>query len=235
MLAADRPQVTVAYAQTLDGRLATRAGSSQWISGPESLRLAHALRARHDAVMVGIGTVLADDPRLTVRLVPGRNPLRVVVDSTLRTPPTAAVLADSSASGTLLAVTASADPIRVEAMRALGATVLRAAADEDGRVALPALLAALRRRGIASLLAEGGARLITGLLRARLVDRLVVTVAPKLLGAGIEAVGELGIMALSNAIRLDPVTVERYGVDLVLDGRVIYAEDAHGEETGHAG
>lgn len=233
MVPADRLRVTVAYAQTLDGRLATRTGSSQWISGPESLRLAHALRARHDAVMVGVGTVLADDPRLTVRLVAGRNPLRVVVDSTLRTPLTAAVLADGAAPGALLAVTVAADPMRVEAMRALGATVLCVATDGDGRVDLPALLAALRGRGIASLLAEGGTRLITGLLRAQLVDRLVVTVAPKVLGAGIEAVGDLDIAALADAIRLDPVTVERYGADLVLDGRVIYAEAAHGH--GNAG
>ena len=227
----ERPHITIAYAQTLDGRLATRAGSSQWISGPESLRLAHALRACHDAVMVGIGTVLADDPRLTVRLVTGRDPLRVVVDSALRTPPTAAVLMASAAHGTLLAVTGAADPARVAATRALGARVLCIAADHDGRVSLPTLLAALRGRGVASLLVEGGARLITGLLRAQLVDRLVVTVAPKVLGAGIEAVGDLGIGRLADAIRLDPVTVERYGVNLVLDGRVVYAEAAH--EYGH--
>ncbi len=228
-----RPLVTIAYAQTLDGRLATRAGSSQWISGPESLRLAHALRASHDAVMVGVGTVLADDPRLTVRLVSGRDPLRVVVDSTQRTPLSAAVLAEGAAPGTLLAVTDAADPARVAAVRALGAEVLRVAADGDGRVSLPALLAELHARGIASLLVEGGARLITALLRARLADRLVVTVAPKLLGAGIEAVGDLGIGALADAIRLDPATVERYGADIVLDGRVVYAEATH--EHGHSG
>lgn len=227
MPADERPQITIAFAQTLDGRLATRAGSSQWISGPESLRLSHALRASHDAVMVGVGTVLADDPRLTVRLATGRDPLRVVVDSTLRTPPTAAVLAEDAASGTLLAVTDSADPARVAAMRALGATMLCVAPDDGGRVALPALLTALHGRGVATLLVEGGARLITGLLRARLADRLVVTVAPKLLGAGIDAVGDLGIGALADAIRLDPVTTERYGMDLVLDGRVVYSEAAH--------
>lgn len=230
MLPADRPRVTIAYAQTLDGRVATRTGSSQWISGPESLRLAHALRASHDAVMVGIGTVLADDPRLTVRLVPGRDPLRVVMDSALRTPLAAAVLAGGAATGTLLAVTVAADPAHVEAVRALGATVLCVAEDEGGRAALPALLAELRARGVASLLVEGGARLITALLRAKLVDRLVVTVAPKLLGAGIEAVGDLGITALADAIRLDPVTTERYGADLVLDGQVAYPEGAHGND-----
>src|ERR687885_2207181 len=100
-----RPTITVSYAQTLDGRLATASGSSRWISAPESLRFAHTLRAEHDAVVVGAGTACKDDPRLTVRLVSGENPLRVVVDSTLRTPLSAAVLANGAAAGTVLAVT----------------------------------------------------------------------------------------------------------------------------------
>jgi len=223
---AKRPVVTVSYAQTLDGRLATRAGSSRWISGPESLRVAHELRAAHDAVMVGVGTVLADDPLLTVRLTAGRDPLRVVLDSALRTPLQAAVLAGGAARGTVLAVTERAPEERVTAASMLGATVLIVTAGAEGRVDLAALLALLRARGVGSLLVEGGASLITALLRARLADRLLVTVAPKLLGAGIEAVGDLGIAELARAIALRDVRMERYGEDMVLDGRVAYPEAA---------
>jgi len=221
-----RPYVTIAYAQTLDGRVATRSGSSQWISGPQSLVFAHRLRAEHDAIMVGAGTVVADDPRLTVRHVPGRDPLRVVVDSRLRISLDASVLAGGAAHGTLLAVTPAAAPERRAAAAALGAEVLVIPADDRGRVELPMLLAALAERGIGSLMVEGGAALITSLLRARLVDRLAVCVAPLVLGTGIEGVGDLGIDALGDALRLHDVTVERYGADIVIDGRLAQ-ENAH--------
>jgi diaminohydroxyphosphoribosylaminopyrimidine deaminase / 5-amino-6-(5-phosphoribosylamino)uracil reductase len=194
------PLVTLGYAQTLDGRLATSTGSSKWISAPESLRFCHELRAKHDAIMVGAGTVCKDDPRLTVRLVAGQNPLRVVVDSTLRAPLAAAVLTEEAAPGTVLAVTDRAPAAKREKVRALGATVLCLPADGGGRVDLVALLAALHERGIGSVLVEGGAGLITALLRDRLVDRLAVCVAPKILGAGIEAVGDLGIRELARSL-----------------------------------
>jgi riboflavin-specific deaminase-like protein len=216
------PVVTVSYAQTLDGRLATSTGSSQWISAPESLHFSHELRATHDAILVGVGTVYKDDPRLTVRLAPGRDPLRVVVDSTLRTPLAAAVLAKGAAPGTVLAVTDRAPAARRNEVRALGATVLCLPTDAAGRVDLVALLAALHQRGVGSLLVEGGAGMITALLRARLVDRLVVCVAPKILGAGIEAVGDLGIRELTRALLMTDKSVTRYGVDLVLDSRIEY-------------
>jgi 5-amino-6-(5-phosphoribosylamino)uracil reductase/diaminohydroxyphosphoribosylaminopyrimidine deaminase/5-amino-6-(5-phosphoribosylamino)uracil reductase len=217
-----RPFVTVSYAQTLDGRLATSAGSSQWISGPESLRFSHELRAEHDAIVVGVGTVCKDDPRLTVRLVLGQNPLRVVVDSTLRTPLTAAVLAKGAAPGTVLAVTARAPAAKRDEVRALGAAVLCLPTNTEGHVDLVALLAALHERGVGSVLVEGGAGMITALLRARLVDRMVVCVAPKILGAGIEAVGDLGIRELARALLITDTSVTCYGVDLVLDGRIEY-------------
>ena len=112
--ASTRPFVTVSYAQTLDGRVATATGESKWISCPDSLRFAHQMRAGNDAVLIGAGTVCKDDPRLTVRHVRGTSPLRVVVDSTLRTPPDAAVLANGAASGTVLAVTEAAPARRRE-------------------------------------------------------------------------------------------------------------------------
>ncbi len=223
--AIDRPTVTVSYAQTLDGRLATASGSSRWISAPDSLRFAHQLRAEHDAVAVGAGTACKDDPRLTVRLVPGDDPLRVVVDSALRTPLSAALLADGAAEGTVLAVTDRASEGRCEEALSLGATVLRVPANAGGRVDLRALLFELYSSlGVRSVMVEGGAALITSFLYDRLVDRLAVCIAPKILGRGIEAVGDLGISDLSDSLILADTSVTPYGVDLVLDSRVEYPD-----------
>ena len=219
-----RPAVTVSYAQTLDGRVATVTGESKWISCPDSLRFAHEMRAGHDAVLVGAGTVCKDDPRLTVRHVPGESPLRVVVDSTMRTPSGAAVLADGAAAGTLLAVTERAPEERRQKALSQGATVLILPSDIDGRVDLEALLEKLAALGVGTVMVEGGATMITAFLRGRLVDRLAVCVAPKILGAGIDAVGDLGIRDLSRSVILTDTAVEPYGVDLILSGRVEYPD-----------
>jgi diaminohydroxyphosphoribosylaminopyrimidine deaminase/5-amino-6-(5-phosphoribosylamino)uracil reductase len=219
-----RPTVTISYAQTLDGRLAAANGSSRWISAPESLRFAHELRAEHNAVVVGAGTACTDDPRLTVRLALGDDPLRVVVDSSLRTPLSAAVLANGAAKGTVLAVTERAPERRCEEVLSLGATVLKLPADAIGRVDLRALLSELYALGVRSVMVEGGAALITSFLCERLVDRLVVCIAPKILGRGIEAVGDLGIHDLTDSLVLVDTSVTPYGVDLVLDSRVEYPD-----------
>jgi diaminohydroxyphosphoribosylaminopyrimidine deaminase / 5-amino-6-(5-phosphoribosylamino)uracil reductase len=220
----DRPTVTVSYAQTLDGRLASVSGSSRWISSPESLRFTHTLRSEHDAIMVGAGTACKDDPRLTVRLVPGDDPLRVIVDSALRTPLASAVLANGAAKGTILAVTRRAPAERCQRARSLGATVLRLPNDAEGQVELRALLVELRARGVGSVMVEGGAKLITSFLCSRLVDRLAVCIAPKILGSGIEAVGDLGIYELDHSLILSDPSFVSCGRDIILDSRVAYPD-----------
>ena len=215
------PFVTVKYAQTLDGRIATAAGSSQWISSTESLEFAHELRRDHDAIMVGIRTVLADNPRLTVRLVEGRDPLRVIVDSHLRIPLGAKVIAEGAAHNTLIAAIGAADRERARELEALGAKVLLLGSDPARpQVDLAGLLAELGRLGIRSVLVEGGARVITSLLSARLVNRLVVAIAPKIIGRGTEAVGELNINDLDSAITFTDFETHRLGPDVIFDGRL---------------
>jgi GTP cyclohydrolase II len=214
-----RPWVTLHYAQTLDGRIAARDGSSHWISGPESLRFAHELRASHDAVLVGIGTVLADDPRLTVRHAEGPDPLKVVLDSRLRVPSRAALLGETAAR-TIVLTTAAAPKRDRQRVAALGARVVVVESDADGRVDLAVGLQHLRQLGVRSLMVEGGAIVLTSLLRRRLVDRLVVCLAPIVLGQGVQAVGDLGISRLAQALGLRGLHVRRLGQDLILSAEV---------------
>jgi diaminohydroxyphosphoribosylaminopyrimidine deaminase/5-amino-6-(5-phosphoribosylamino)uracil reductase len=214
------PLVTVKFAQSLDGRIATATGDSQWISSEASLRFAHELRRDHDAIMVGIGTVLADDPELTVRLVRGRDPVRIVLDSRLRIPLTARLFADGPTSHPLIATTETSDVIKAREIENLGAEVLRFAGppDQPG-VNINALLEELGRRGIGSLLVEGGRGVITSMLAARAVDRLIVVIAPKIIGKGTEAIGDLGITSLNDAITFSSVRTRKLGPDTVYDGR----------------
>jgi diaminohydroxyphosphoribosylaminopyrimidine deaminase/5-amino-6-(5-phosphoribosylamino)uracil reductase len=225
------PFVTLKFAASLDGRIATSTGHSQWISGEGSLRLAHRLRREHDAVLVGIGTVLADDPSLTVRLVKGPNPLRVVVDGRLRIPASARLISDAEAH-TLIVTSGAADPARIEELERLGAEVLvlpaadayLASSDNGGQspsrsVDLSALLRVLGQRRIASVLVEGGSAIITSLLAQRTADRLVAAIAPKIIGKGLPAIGELGIQTLNDAITFSSVKIRKLGQDIIFDGR----------------
>lgn len=224
-----RPSVTLSYAQTLDGRVATLGGGSRWISCPDSLLFAHETRAAHDAILVGSGTVRNDDPRLTVRLTEGQDPLRVVLDSTLTVPSTANVLSGVAARGTLIATTDRASAERVARIRSTGARVLVLPRDGKGRVETGSLLAALGEMGVGSVMVEGGAAVITTFLRERLVDRLSVCVAPKILGSGIEAVGDLGIRRMDDAFTLSDVSTFTRGIDTILSARVEYPERDNAE------
>ncbi len=199
-----RPLVTLKCAATLDGRIATRGGKSQWITGEAARARAHLMRAQHDAIAIGVGTALADDPSLTCRL-PGlavRAPVRVVVDSRLRLPLTAKLVATANATPTWLLTLKGNDARRLGAYRDAGVEAIEVADDQDGRVALAPALAALAARGITRLLVEGGAELSAGLLQADLVDRLAWFRAPALIGGdGIAAVAPLGVEALAEAPR----------------------------------
>jgi riboflavin-specific deaminase-like protein len=212
--------LTVHFAQTLDGRIATSTGDSQWISCQASLRFAHRLRSEHDAVMVGIGTVLADDPKLTVRLVTGRSPVRVVLDSGLRIPYEAQLL-DIRETRTIIATTQRADKERAAAIERTGAEVLLMGTDSDGRVDLRQLIDELYRRGLQSILIEGGPSLITAALRGGLVDRLAITIAPKIIGEGKPAIGDLGIRMLGQAITFSESHFESCAEDMIFDGRPV--------------
>jgi GTP cyclohydrolase II len=209
----DRPYVVLKYAQTLDGRIATRTGDSKWISGEEERRISHGLRAACDGVLVGVGTVISDDPQLTVRLVPGPSPLRVVLDSTLRLPLESKILGDEA--GTVVIATDGARAERRGAVQERGAGV-RLVAGGAGGVDLPQALGVLRAAGVRSLLVEGGARVITSFLSARLADRVVVGIAPAIVGAGTEAVGDLSIARIANALRLGNRSVHTAGDDLLV-------------------
>ncbi len=212
----DRPAVVLKYAQTVDGRIATSSGDARWISGEPERQISHALRAACDGVLVGIGTVLADDPQLTVRMVPGASPARVVLDSTLRIPEAALVLND--AASTIVLTTDRSDPARRAQLLAAGVTVEVVAADTSngGRVDLAAGLACLRRLGMEALLVEGGGSVITGLLRQRLVDRMIVAIAPLVIGTGTSAVDDLGIDRVTDGIRLTNRSVVPIGDDVLL-------------------
>jgi riboflavin-specific deaminase-like protein len=215
------PFVTVKFAQSLDGRIATAAGDSRWISSPSARRFVHQLRSEHEAIMVGIGTVLSDDPELTVRLVEGRDPLRIVIDSNLRIPPTARVLANGAASRTLIVTSEAADFARAREIEELGSEVLRlAGSTPQSGIDVSQLLKELGRRGIRSVLVEGGRAIITSLFAARAVDRLVAVIAPKIIGQGIEAIGDLGITRLDEAITFSSAKTRRLGPDLIFDARL---------------
>jgi GTP cyclohydrolase II len=196
---ADRPYVVLTYVQTLDGKIATVTGDSTRLGGQEERCVSHALRAACDAVMVGVGTVLRDDPQLIVRLVPGTSPLRVVLDSTLRMPSTARILRGDPV--TVVLTTDRAAESDRERLRALGAGIRVVPAGPAG-VDLSAALEVLRELGVQTLLVEGGARVITSLLGARLVDRIIVDTSAKIIGSGIEAVGDLGIARMTQGISL---------------------------------
>jgi len=213
------PWVTLKLAMTGDGKLASRGGRRQAISGDAARRAGYALREEHDAVLVGVGTVLADDPRLGRHL--GLNPsaavARVILDSRLRTPPAAAVLAERPES-VLVCCTRGADPERRAGLARTGAQVVEVAADDSGRCDVRSVLAALTARGISSVLVEGGGETHFSFVRAALAQELIAFVAPLVLGGrdAVPAVGGAGFAGPADAARLRFRTIDRVGEDVMI-------------------
>ncbi len=214
------PLLSLKAAMSLDGKIATVSGESQWITGERARKEAHRLRAVHDAVLVGVGTVLADEPRLTVRKVRGRNPLRVVVDSEARTPPESALLTADERTP-IIAVTERAPKDRVKALERAGAEVWVGPAF-DGKVDLRTLMKRLAEKQVQSVLVEGGGTVAAAALAAGLVDRVYFFIAPLIIGgerARTPVEGE-GIGRLAEAWRLEGVKVRRVGEDLLISGEI---------------
>lgn len=212
-----RPLFTLKTASTLDGRIATHTGESQWITGEPARARGHALRASADAVMVGVGTALADDPRLDCRL-PGladRSPVRIVVDSRARLPLTSRLVRTARETPTWLLTLAGQDA-RHRAFADAGIEVIEVAPDADGNLDLEVGAGALGDRGLTRVLVEGGGRLAAGLLRAGLVDRLVWFRAPRLIGGdGLPATEAFGVDRLDQAPAFRRIAVVEVGDDVM--------------------
>lgn len=229
----------MSYAQSLDGRIATSTGDSRWISCPRTLTMAHRLRRDHEVILVGIGTVLRDDPELSCRLKrSSRSPVRVILDSHLRLPPDSTILRTSKTYRTIVyTLKETSDKEAGEAavvdiltgnsqgtdaaaerravLEQAGIEVYQVQGDAQRRVSVEGVVEDLGQRGFHSIFVEGGAEVITSFLRAGLVHRMVVVTAPVIIGRGVEAVGELGITSLGQALRPRCSRVRRLGTDRV--------------------
>jgi diaminohydroxyphosphoribosylaminopyrimidine deaminase/5-amino-6-(5-phosphoribosylamino)uracil reductase len=220
-----RPLVTLKLAMTLDGRIAragTARGRPEWITGPAARRMAHALRDLNDGVLVGAGTVRSDDPQLTCRIEGGRDPVRVVVVGRRLDLPARARLLAPGGPPTWVVAPPNAAPKRVAWLRRRGIEVVLVPG-RNGRSSFAAIARALGARGLTTLLIEGGGQIAAEALRARIVDRVVLFVAPTMLGGdGVPAIAALGARRVAAAVGLDGVAVGRIGPDLVIEGRVRY-------------
>jgi diaminohydroxyphosphoribosylaminopyrimidine deaminase/5-amino-6-(5-phosphoribosylamino)uracil reductase len=210
-----QPYVTYKCAMTMDGKIASVTGDSRWISCPASRRIVHRMRADSDAIMVGVDTIISDNPQLTVRHVKGSDPLRVIVDSTLRTPESVAILSGSMAGGTMIATTETNSRVHARYLKS-GARIL-VCSSENGRVDLRDLWNKLGTLGIHSLLLEGGSRLAGEALRHGLVDQCVFFYAPKVIGSdGFSPFAITGTTDMARSIMFHDLSMRRVGVDIMV-------------------
>ena len=235
VMASGLPFVVAKIAQSLDGKIATASGASRWITSDAARRFGHRMRSRVDAILVGVNTVMSDDPRLTVRGAAPRSdrPVAVIVDSWLRTPPEARCLSRRGLPTLIATIARETSP----ALTVKGAELIRLPA-RRGRVPLRRLFRHLTRRGIQSILIEGGGEVLAGALQERLVDRVRFFIAPMLIGGRTAptSMGGPGIQRLSQGLGLDELTVQRVGRDLCIEARVVYPKNrGRGQGAGGRG
>lgn len=216
-----RPYVLMKYAMTLDGKIAAASGASRFITGAEARRRVHKDRNRYAAIMVGVNTILSDDPLLTCRLPEGRNPIRIVCDTALRTPEKAQVVATAKSARTLLA-TCVEDPARHRPYLSAGCEIM-VLPKQAGHVSLPALTARLGAQGIDSVILEGGAALHWSALKSGIVQAVQAYIAPKLFGGKCapSPIGGAGVLLPQDAFRLTPPVLTKLGEDFLLESGVI--------------
>jgi diaminohydroxyphosphoribosylaminopyrimidine deaminase/5-amino-6-(5-phosphoribosylamino)uracil reductase len=217
-----RPFVQLKIAQTVDARICAADGSSKWITSEPARRMVHRMRADSDAVLVGIKTVLLDDPQLNVRLVKGCVPRRVVLDSGLRIPLSSRLLNDKWVSRTIVVTSEKIDNDRIKAVQSKGADVWQLPAGEDNWISLPDLLELLARNNLASLLVEGGSTVFSEFLNQKLADEIAVFIAPRFVGEGLSALNSIGVHSLREAVTLSDMKHRMVGPDLLLQGRLCY-------------
>jgi 3,4-dihydroxy 2-butanone 4-phosphate synthase/GTP cyclohydrolase II len=209
----DRPFITVSYAQSVDGSIASGNRLPIQLSGPESAVLTHQIRAASDAILIGIGTLLADDPSLTVRLAEGSNPQPIILDTHLRTPLSARLVTQSDLSPWIINAKDYRSN-RIEALESAGATPLPCSTGRDGKIDLHALMAMLAEMQVNSIMVEGGAKVITSFVHSRLIDQFIITVSPRLVG-GLPVIDANGLNLNTN-LTLAHVSYQRLGNDLII-------------------
>jgi diaminohydroxyphosphoribosylaminopyrimidine deaminase/5-amino-6-(5-phosphoribosylamino)uracil reductase len=213
------PYITLKTAQTIDGKIADKAGESSWISSVPSRKYVHSLRAKYDAVLVGAGTVEKDDPKLTVRLAEGRNPKRIILDPDLGLKLNHKIFLRNSDKN-LIVITSKKSvgkKRRINKLNSLGVTILFAKEEREDRINLKSALRELQKIGIASVLVEGGSQVFTSFIKENLFDDLLTFISPKILGCGIPVVGNLGIKQLQKSLKIKINNVEKIGDDVLVE------------------
>jgi len=211
-----KPLVVVKAAMSLDGQIATRTGDSKYITGREARKFVHELRAEYDAVMVGINTVLKDNPQLNVRLVKGRNPIKIVVDTSLKISANAKIIKNEGTK-LIIATSKKAPKAKVKKLLQKGVHVLVVDA-KNGRIDLKQLIKELGKREICSILVEGGAELNAETIKSGIADKVLFFISPQFIGKGLGALGNLGINKVDKSIKLKSLDYRKIGRDILIEG-----------------